>query len=270
MEANELKRRAQETRKQCLTLIHTAGSGHPGGCLSAADLLTVLFYDGIGMSTESVLDPKRDLFVLSKGHAAPLLYSLIAMCGILSKKQLQTFRQPGSPLQGHPKQNRELGIDMTSGSLGQGLSEGVGMALADRLDHRHRQIYVLVGDGECEEGQIWEAAMAAAHYQLDALCVIVDHNGLQLDGMLSQVMNPCPLKSKWEAFGWNSIEIDGHDIEQIQAAYRQAGKVKGKPTAIIAKTIKGKGVSFMENQVAWHGKTLTDQELKQALKELSE
>lgn len=224
----------------------------------------------MNINEENVGSNKRDRFILSKGHASPLLYSVLAEKGFLSEEELLTFRQVDSKLQGHPNMNYVKGVDMSTGSLGQGISCAVGMAMANKLDNSEDRVYALLGDGECEEGQVWEAAMAAAHYKLDNLCAILDYNGLQIDGNIADVMNPAPFGKKFEAFGWNVIAIDGHDMDAIQSAYAKAKECKGKPTMIVAKTIKGKGVSFMENNYGWHGVAPSDEELATALKDLGE
>lgn len=248
-----LKKHAQQIRKRIVDMVYLAQSGHPGGSLSAADILTYLYFEEMDITKENADSIDRDRFVLSKGHASPLLYSVLMEKGILSESELSTFRQINSNLQGHPNMNEVTGVDMSTGSLGQGISAAVGMALANKIDHNDHRIYALLGDGECEEGEVWEAAMAAAHYQLDNLCVFVDYNGLQIDGDIRTVMNPTPIDAKFEAFGWHVISIDGHDFEAIAQACAHAKACKNQPTMILAHTIKGKGVSFMENNPAWHG-----------------
>lgn len=270
MNNQELQKHATEIRKNIIRMVTKAKSGHPGGSLSAADLLTVLYFDVMDINKDNVNSTNRDRFVLSKGHASPLLYSVLAEKGLLDKSLLSTFRQLGSPLQGHPNMHYVEGVDMSTGSLGQGLSAAVGMALANKLDNNEHRVYALMGDGECQEGQIWEAAMAAAHYQLDNLCAMLDFNGLQIDGKITDVMNPTPYDKKFEAFGWNVIEIDGHNIEEIKQAYQKAKQCKGKPTLILAHTVKGKGVSFMENLASWHGTAPNAEQCEAALKELGE
>ncbi len=268
MDNKELQSHATEIRKNIIKMVTSAQSGHPGGALSGTDLITVLYFEEMKIGPENVGSYDRDRFVLSKGHASALLYGVLAEKGLLDKALLPSFRHTGSPLQGHPNMNYVAGVDMSTGSLGQGLSAAVGMALANRLDQKDHRVYVLLGDGECEEGQIWEAAMAAAHYQLDNLCAILDFNGLQIDGDITAVMNPTPFDQKFKAFGWNVVEINGHDYDEIRAAYAQARQCKGKPTLILAHTIKGKGVSFMENQAGWHGTAPSLEQCEQALKEL--
>ena len=264
----DYKTHATNIRKNIVKMVAEAKSGHPGGSLSAADILTVLYFHEMDINEENASSIDRDRFVLSKGHASPLLYAVLAEKGILEEEQLSTFRKINSKLQGHPNMNYVKGVDMSTGSLGQGISCAVGMALANKIQHNDHRIYALLGDGECEEGQVWEAAMAAAHYQLDNLCAIVDFNGLQIDGDITKVMNPTPLDKKFETFGWHVIVIDGHEYGQIEEAFAKAREVKGKPTMIIAKTIKGKGVSFMENNAAWHGSAPNAEQLAEALEEL--
>lgn len=265
----ELEVHAKEIRKQIITMVYQAQSGHPGGSLSATDILTVLYFDVMDINTDNVKGIDRDRFVLSKGHASPLLYGTLKEKGLL-KEDISTFRKFNSKLQGHPNMNYVEGVDMSTGSLGQGISAAVGMALANKIDQKEHRIYALLGDGECEEGEVWEAAMAAAHYQLDNLCAIVDFNGLQIDGDIKAVMNPTPIGKKFEAFGWNFLSIDGHDYQEIKEAFEKAKECKGKPTMILANTIKGKGVSFMENNAAWHGSAPNKEQLQQAIKELEE
>lgn len=259
---------ATNIRMNIVKMVSAASSGHPGGSLSAADILTWLYFNEMDIDKDNAGGIDRNRFVLSKGHASPLLYAVLAEKGIIEEKELSTFRKIDSKLQGHPNMNYVKGVDMSTGSLGQGLSTAVGMALANKLDENNHRIYCLIGDGESEEGQIWEATMAAAHYKLDNLCAIVDFNGLQIDGNITDVMNPTPFDKKFEAFNWNVITIDGHDFDQIEQAFAQAKQCKGKPTVIIAHTIKGKGVSYMENNAAWHGSAPNEQQCEQALKEL--
>jgi transketolase len=264
----ELKKRAKETRRTIVQMIAKAGSGHPGGSLSATDLIVALF------SLVLKYDPKnpgwsgRDKFHMSKGHCCPLWYAVLADAGYFPKEKLMTLRQLGSMLQGHPDR-RTPGIESASGSLGQGLSVALGMSLAAKIDNSESRIYVLMGDGEIQEGNIWEAAMAAAHFKCDNLCAILDYNGFQIDGATKDIMGLEPVSLKWQAFGWHAIEIDGHDMEQILDAYEEARTIKGKPTVIIARTVKGKGVSFMENTVEFHGRSPTPEETERALKELA-
>ena len=242
--------------------------GHPGGSLSIADILTVLYFNELNIDEKNPKWEDRDRLVLSKGHCAPALYSVLANRGFFDKKELKTLRKLGSFLQGHPDMKKTPGVDMTTGSLGQGLSSANGMAIAAKLDNKSYRVYCILGDGEIEEGQIWEAAMASNKYKLDNLCVIVDNNNLQIDGPIEQVMNSNPIDEKFKSFGFQIIKIDGHDIEEIKKAFEVARNVKGKPTCIIAKTIKGKGVSFMENQVGWHGKAPNKEQYEEAKKEI--
>ena len=265
----KLKNTAAHIRLGILEAVHAASSGHPGGSLSITDILTYLYFEEM-----KNIDPKnpkkadRDRLVLSKGHTAPALYAALAEKGYFDKAELKKLRQIDSFLQGHPDMKGTPGIDMTTGSLGLGISAACGMALAAKIDKKDYRTYAIVGDGESEEGQVWEACMFAAHYKLDNLCVVVDWNGLQIDGKITDVMNPTPHDTKLEAFGFNVISIDGHDFGQIEAAFKAAREFKGKPTAIIAKTIKGKGVSFMENQAGWHGTAPNDEQYAQAVAEI--
>ncbi|MCF6093436.1 transketolase [Microaerobacter geothermalis] len=249
-------------------MVTEAQSGHPGGSLSAADILTVLYFHVMNVDPENPRMPDRDRFVLSKGHASPVLYATLAEKGYLPKEELATFRKINSRLQGHPSYKSLPGVDMSTGSLGQGLSAANGMALAAKLDKKPFRVYALLGDGEVQEGMIWEAAMAAGHYKLDNLTAFLDYNGLQIDGEVDQIMNPAPLDEKFRAFNWHVLVIDGHDLEQIIGAIEEAKATKGKPTMIIANTVKGKGVSFMENQCGWHGSAPNREQCEQALKEL--
>lgn len=264
----ELKEHACQIRKHIIRMIYEAKSGHPGGSLSSADILTSLYFDEMNITAANANSKQRDRFVLSKGHASPLLYATLAEKGILSKNELSSFRKINSNLQGHPNMNYVCGVDMSTGSLGQGISCAVGMALANRLDKSENRIYTLLGDGECEEGQVWEAAMAAGHYQLDNLCAIVDFNHLQIDGDITSVMNPTPIDKKFEAFHWHVIKVDGHDVVALHDAFVKAREHKEQPTLILAETVKGKGVSFMENNPAWHGSAPTKEQFEQAIKEL--
>ena len=264
----ELSKIAAKIRLGVIESTHAAGAGHPGGSLSIADILAYLYFEEMNVNAAEPKDPGRDRFVLSKGHTAPALYSALALKGFFPFDELKTLRQHDSRLQGHPDMKGIPGVDMTSGSLGLGISAACGMALAGKLDNKDFRVYTIVGDGESEEGQVWEACMFAAHYKLDNLCVIVDWNGLQIDGPVAEVMNPTPHDAKLEAFGFNVITIDGHDFEQIEAAFAAAKACKGKPTAIIAKTVKGKGVSFMENQVGWHGNAPSDEQYEIAVAEI--
>lgn len=264
-----LKRISNNVRKSIVEEVYSAQSGHPGGALSCADILTVLYFNQMNIDPEKKDDLNRDRLVLSKGHASAALYAVLAERGYFSKDELKGFRKLGSMLQGHPDMKHIPGVDMTAGSLGQGLSVANGMAIASKLDERGFRVYCIVGDGEIEEGQIWEAAMASAHYKLDNLCLIVDNNNLQIDGKVSDVMSVYPLKEKFEAFGFEVFEVDGNDIDELITVFDKAKTVKEKPTAIIAKTIKGKGVSFMEDKADWHGKAPNDEEYKTAMEDLS-
>jgi len=264
----EMAATAKKLRRHVITMIGKAGSGHPGGSLSAAEIVTALYFKVLRHDPANPRWAERDRFILSKGHAAPILYAALAERGYFPGEELATLRTLGSCLQGHCDMTATRGVEMSSGSLGQGLSFGIGIALAGRLDARDYRVYVLLGDGECDEGQVWEAAMASAHFKLDNLVAIVDHNELQIDGWNRDVMNLEPLPEKWKAFGWHTIEVNGHDLSQLIAAFDEAKRVRGKPTAIIAHTIKGKGVSFMENNVDFHGKAPTPAEMEKALEEL--
>jgi len=251
-------------------MLVTAKSGHPGGSLSAADIVATLFFNEMKINPQEPSWTDRDRFVLSKGHAAPVLYSALAEKGYFPKEELQGLRKTGHMLQGHPDMKKTPGVDMSTGSLGQGLSAANGMALAGKLDGKDYRVYALLGDGEMAEGQVWEAAMAAAHYKLDNLTAILDCNGLQIDGKTDSVMSSAPLAQKWQAFCWHVIEVDGHDIDALLSAFAEAKTVKGRPTMIIAKTVKGRGVSFMEDQAGWHGNAPSVEQADQALKELRE
>lgn len=264
-----LKRISNNVRKSIVEEVYFAQSGHPGGALSCADILTVLYFNQMNIDPEKKDDLDRDRLVLSKGHASAALYAVLAERGYFSKDELKGFRKLGSMLQGHPDMKHIPGVDMTAGSLGQGLSVANGMAISSKLDERGFRVYCIVGDGEIEEGQIWEATMASAHYKLDNLCLVVDNNNLQIDGKVSDVMSVYPLKEKFEAFGFEVFEVDGNDIDELITVFDKAKTVKGKPTAIIAKTIKGKGVSFMEDKADWHGKAPNDEEYKTAIEDLS-
>ena len=265
----DLEQMAKQLRRHVITMIATAGSGHPGGSLSAADIVTALYFKVMRHDPKNLQWPDRDRFVLSKGHAAPILYAALAECGYFPVEELSTLRKLGSRLQGHTDRTLTPGVEMSAGSLGQGLSYGIGIALAGKLDKRDYHVYVLLGDGECEEGQVWEAAMFAPHFQMDNLTAIVDHNGIQLDGRCCDIMGIEPLADKWRAFNWHVIEVDGHNINQVLQALKKARDIKGRPTVIIANTVKGKGVSFMENNVDFHGKAPNPQQTEQALKELA-
>ncbi len=264
----ELMKTANEIRKGIVTALHSAKAGHPGGSLSATEIFTYLYFEEMNVDPKDPKKADRDRFVLSKGHTAPGLYSTLAQKGFFPKEDLVTLRHTGSYLQGHPDMKHIPGVDMSSGSLGQGISAAVGMAIAGKLDNADYRVYTLLGDGEIQEGQVWEASMLAAHRKLDNLVVIVDNNNLQIDGEITKVNSPYPIDKKFEAFNFHVINIDGNDFDQIDAAFKEAKTVKGQPTAIIAKTVKGKGVSFMENQVGWHGKAPNDEEYKIAMEEL--
>ena len=269
MNTLELKKIANEVRKGIVTATHSAKSGHPGGSLSAADVLTYLYFEEMNVDPAKPDDPDRDRFVLSKGHITPGYYSALAQRGYLPVEELETFRHVGTRLQGHPCKQDLPGIDMSSGSLGQGLSAAVGMALSAKMSGKGYRVYALLGDGEIQEGQIWEAAMFAGHRKLDNLVVIVDNNGLQIDGRIDDVCSPYPIDKKFEAFNFHVINVeDGNDIDQLRAAFAEARGVKGLPTAIVMKTVKGKGVSFMENQASWHGSAPNDEQYKIAMDDL--
>lgn len=264
----KLMKTANEIRKGIVTSVHSAKAGHPGGSLSAAEIFTYLYFEELNVDPEDPKKPDRDRFVLSKGHTAPGLYAALAEKGFFPKEDLVTLRHTGSYLQGHPDMKCIPGVDMSSGSLGQGISAAVGMAIAAKLSGDDYRVYTLLGDGEIQEGQVWEAAMLAAHRKLDNLVVIVDNNNLQIDGRIDEVNSPYPIDKKFEAFNFHVINIDGNDFEQIEAAFKEARTVKGRPTAIIAKTVKGKGVSFMENEASWHGKAPNDEQFKVAMEDL--
>lgn len=263
-----LRQKAREVRIEILKMLTESGSGHTGGSLSSADIATVLYFSKMRHRPEDPEYKDRDRFILSKGHAAPLLYTVLALTGYFDIGLLSTLRKIDSPLQGHPSSRMLKGIEVSTGSLGQGLSIANGIALGLKIDNSSSRVYCLTGDGELQEGQIWEAAMTSAHYRLDNLCAIVDNNGLQIDGACCDVMNIEPITDKWKAFGWNVIDIDGHNIEQIIKAFDEAETVKGKPTVIVARTVKGKGVSFFEGKAEYHGLAPTKEELEKALKEL--
>ena len=268
MDTLALKKMANEVRKGIVTAVHSTKSGHPGGSLSAADILTYLYFEEMNIDPKDPKKADRDRFVLSKGHIAPALYSTLAHRGYFPVEDLTTLRHVGSYLQGHPDMKHIPGVDMSSGSLGQGSSAAVGMALAGKLDNASYRVYCVLGDGEVQEGQVWEAAMFAGARKLDNLVFVVDNNGLQIDGDIEDVCSPYPLPDKFKAFNFHVIEIDAHDFEQIDAAFREARETKGMPTAIIAKSVKGKGVSFMENQASWHGSAPNDEQYAQAMEEL--
>lgn len=257
-------------RRHILTMVAEAGSGHPGGSLSIVEILTLLYFHFMKVDPERPDWPDRDRLILSKGHACPAWYAVLAERGFFPVEELLTLRRLGSRLQGHPDMRKTPGVEASTGSLGQGLSFANGVALAGKLDGRSYRVYAILGDGEIQEGQIWEAAMAAAHYKLDNLTAILDFNGLQIDGPVAEVMSPLPVQDKWAAFGWNVISSDGHDFDDLAAALEEARRCRGKPTMVVAKTVKGKGISFMENQVEWHGKAPSQRELELGLRELGE
>ncbi|WP_297636232.1 transketolase [uncultured Clostridium sp.] len=259
---------AKIIRTDIVEMLTESASGHPGGSLSAADIVTALYFNEMNIDPKNPKMVDRDRFVLSKGHAAPVLYSALARRGFFDPKELMTLRKINSNLQGHPNMNDVPGIDMSTGSLGQGISTAVGMALGAKINGEKNRVYALLGDGELEEGQVWEAAMAGAQYKLDNLTIFIDFNGLQIDGKIEDVMNPAPIDAKFEAFGWNVLVIDGHDFDQILGAIEKAKACSGKPTAIVCKTIKGKGVSFMENQAGWHGAAPSKEQCAQAIAEI--
>ncbi|MBZ4654498.1 MAG: Transketolase protein [Peptococcaceae bacterium] len=264
----ELKDICRDVRADIVRMTAEAGSGHPGGSLSSVELLVPLYFSVLNHRPSQPDWPERDRFILSKGHVGPVLYSVMARTGYFPVEELLTFRKMGSRLQGHPSMKALPGLESSSGSLGQGLSIANGLALAARLNGRSFRVYCLMGDGELQEGQVWEAAMTAAHYKLDNVCALVDYNNLQIDGKVEDVKNIAPLSAKWQSFNWHVIEIDGHDLSQVLKAYREAKSQKGKPTVIIAHTIKGKGVSFMENAAEWHGKAPNKAELERALQDI--
>ena len=263
-----LKEKARDIRLGALEAVYSASSGHPGGSLSIADILAYLYFEEMNIDPANPKDENRDRFVLSKGHTAPALYATLALRGYFSRDMLKTLRQADSFLQGHPDMKHTPGVDMTTGSLGLGISAACGMALSAKIYDKSYRVYTILGDGELEEGQVWEASMFAAHYKLDNLCAFIDFNGLQIDGKITDVMNPTPIDKKFEAFGWNVISIDGNNLEEIEAAVNAAKACKGKPTAVVCHTTKGKGVSFMENQVGWHGAAPNKEQYEQAVAEL--
>lgn len=268
-QVQDLQKHTVNVRKNIVKMVTAAKSGHPGGSLSSVEILLAIYFTQMNISEENIHSCERDRFVLSKGHCTPCLYSVLAEKGFLKEEELLTFRQINSRLQGHPSMRKLEGLDMSTGSLGQGISTAVGMALSNKIHKKPYRIYTLLGDGECEEGQVWEAAMAAAHYHLDNLLAFVDFNGLQIDGDVTKVMNPTPIDKKFEAFGWNVITLaDGNDIEAVIRSCEEAKKCEGKPTVIVAKTVKGKGVSFMENNAGWHGNAPSEKQCAQALEEL--
>lgn len=264
----ELKNKAKSIRKDIIEEVYSAKSGHPGGSLSIADIMAVLYFNELNIDEKNPNYEERDRLILSKGHCSPALYAALAERGFFEKEKLKSFRNIKSNLQGHPDMNKVPGVDMSSGSLGQGLSVANGMAIAGKLDNKNYRVYCILGDGEIEEGQVWEAAMASSKYKLDNLCVIIDNNNLQIDGTIEEVMNLYPIDEKFKSFGFNVININGNSIEEILNAFVEARKVKSMPTCIIAKTIKGKGVSFMENKAEWHGKAPSEEEYILALEEL--
>lgn len=265
----ELKLNAAKIRRHVIESIAAANSGHPGGSLSSTDIITMLFFDEMKIDVKNPDWADRDRFVLSKGHAAPAYYAALAMKGFFPEEDLITLRKTDSYLEGHPSMRKVPGCDMSTGSLGQGISCAVGMALAGKVDKKDYRVFSILGDGELEEGQVWEAAMAAAHYSLDNLVAFVDHNNLQIDGNIANVMNPNPVADKFAAFGWNVISIDGHDLEQIKNALESAKTVKGKPTMVVCETVKGKGVSFMENDYGWHGVAPNAEQTEKSLAEIN-
>ena len=264
----QLQIKACTVRMGVIEGVFNAKSGHPGGSLSVADILTYLYFDHMNVDPKNPKDENRDRFVLSKGHTAPALYAVLANKGFFPVSELKNLRKPGAMLQGHPSMNRTPGVDMSTGSLGQGISTAVGMALGGKIDKKDYRVYTVLGDGEIEEGQVWEAAMFAAAKGLDNLCAVVDNNNLQIDGSIAEVNSPYPIPEKFRAFGWNVIEIYGHSFDEIDAAFKAAEEFKGKPTAIIARTVKGKDVSFMEDQCSWHGTAPNAEQYEQAMSEL--
>ena len=268
MDIEKLKETARLVRGDVIEMIAKAGSGHPGGSLSSVEILVTLYYEIMHHNPKKPDDDGRDRFILSKGHAVPTLYAVLSRLGYFDREWLWNLRRCGSKLQGHPYILHTPGIDASTGSLGQGLSFANGCAIRAKIDKKSYRVYCVMGDGETNEGQIWEAGMTSARYGLDNLCGILDFNGLQIDGNIKDIKNPLPFRDKWEAFGWNVLEVDGHSFEQLKNAFDKAKKTKGRPTMIIARTIKGKGVSFMEGNIAWHGKAPTQEEADRALKEL--
>ena len=264
----ELSVIANKVRKNALTAVYSAKSGHPGGSLSIAEVLTLLYFEVMNIDPKNPKNPDRDRFVLSKGHTAPALYSVLALRGYFPEEDIKTFRRIDSYLQGHPDMKGVPGVDMSTGSLGQGISAAGGMALSAKLDNKYYRVYTVLGDGELEEGQVWEQAMFAAHYKLDNLTAFIDFNGLQIDGNITDVMNPTPIDKKFEAFGWHVIVCDAHSFNELEAAVNEAKATKGKPTAVIMKSVKGKNVSFMENNAGWHGSAPNEEQYNQAIGEL--
>ncbi len=269
-QVRDLKIHATNVRKMVLEAVYSAGAGHPGGSLSATDILTYLYMVEMNVDPKDAKNPNRDRFVLSKGHCSPALYGVLAERGFIPKEDIKTFRHIDSYLQGHPEMKSVNGVDMSTGSLGQGISAACGMALSGKLSNKDYRVYSILGDGEIEEGQVWEAAMFAAHYKLDNLTAFLDFNGLQIDGDVREVMNPTPIDKKFEAFNWNVITIDAHDYNQIESAVNEAKNTKGKPTLIIAKSVKGKGVSYMENEAGWHGMAPNKEQYEIGIKDLDE
>lgn len=269
MKFQELQCISKELRKDIIQMIYDSGSGHPGGSLSIIDVITYLYFEKMNIDPENPRMEGRDIFILSKGHAAPAQYATLAKKGFFNKSELKNLRKLGSFLQGHPDAKKCSGVEVSTGSLGQGFSNGCGLALANKLDNRKGNIYVVLGDGEIQEGIVWETAMSAVQFKLDNLVAIVDKNGIQLDGRTSEIMGVDPLKDRWESFGWSVVECDGHDFEAIHTAFNNIGVKEGKPTVIIANTVKGKGVSFMEDNVAWHGVAPSKEQMEQAIEELS-
>ena len=268
MEIKELENKAKEIRKSIIKQVYFAGSGHPGGSLSIADIMAVLYFDELRINEKEPKWEDRDRLILSKGHCSPALYASLAERGFFEKEELKTFRNIKSNLQGHPDMNKVPGVDMTSGSLGQGLSVANGIAISGKMENKDYRVYCILGDGEIEEGQIWEAAMTSSKYKLDNLCVIIDNNNLQIDGKIADIINPYPIDEKFKSFGFYVLTIDGNNIEEILEGFKQAKLNKNKPTCIIAKTIKGKGVSYMEDQVDWHGKAPNEEQYNKAMEEL--
>lgn len=265
----ELQKKANDVRKGIIVSTNEAGSGHPGGSLSCTDILTYLYFEEMNIDPEDPMKPDRDRFVLSKGHAAPALYSVLALRGFFPVEKLKTLRKLHSDLQGHPSMHHLPGLEMSTGSLGQGVSAAVGMALAAKMDKAPWRVFSILGDGEIQEGEVWEAAMLAANHDLDNLIIAVDNNNLQIDGAITDVNSPYPIDEKFRAFRWHVINLDdGHDFDKIRAAYQEARQVKGRPVCIVAKTVKGKGVSFMENQAGWHGKSTNAEEFRTAMQDL--
>lgn len=270
MNKEALIKNSKEIRKNIIEMIYEAKSGHPGGSLSCADIITFLYFEKMKVDAKDPKNSERDRFVLSKGHAAPALYAVLAQKGFFPKEELKSLRKLGALLQGHPDSKHILGVDVSTGSLGQGISNSVGMALGLKLDGKKSKVYVVLGDGEIQEGLVWEAAMSAAHYKLDNLVAVLDNNGFQIDGRNEEVMGVAPLEDKWRSFGWTVITCNGHDYEDLDRAFNEADKAKGTPVMIIAKTVKGKGVSFMENQAGWHGQAPNLEQKEKAIIDIGE